>query len=231
MNAGRDVERLIAGWLEEEAEAGAPVRVLESIRLSIDRTRQRRWIAAWREPVFISPLRLAGMAGLLIIAVAGGAFIGRATAPGGAGSPATPAPTTDSSGGGVTLDAYRVGWTAICNRYSAAVNPLKPDLEGIHDAETTAENRAAKARTLLDMVTQFESMTAELAGLEPPRELAAEHAAFVARSQDANLLIREVLARLAAGDLEGAASVDAAINVLNVPMTAFQSDNRLDGCP
>src|SRR5687767_139547 len=108
MNAGRDVERLITGWLAEEAAVRAPDRVLEAARTSIDRTRQRRWVAAWREPMYISPFKIATAAAVMAVAVVGGAFFGRATAPGFGGPPvptASPPAATDAL---VTLDAYRV---------------------------------------------------------------------------------------------------------------------------
>jgi hypothetical protein len=231
MNAGRDVERLISSWLADEAEVRAPNRVLESARRSIDRTPQRRFLAAWREAVNLSPLRLTTLAAAFVVAVIAGAYLGRLTAPPGAGSQPTASPTAAAPTAGVTVDTYRAARNAICNRYRTSVDPLKEQLAGIFDVETSAADRSAKAQTLLDIVGQLEAMVFELSRLDAPTDLGGPHAAYVTRYQDINLLIREVLTRLAAGDIEGAATVDESINTLNTPMLAFEGDNGLDNCP
>ena len=59
MNAGHDVERLISDWLASEAPVRAPDRVLESAGNVIDRTKQRRFAAAWRERFMQLTLRRA----------------------------------------------------------------------------------------------------------------------------------------------------------------------------
>jgi hypothetical protein len=69
MNAGPDVERLIAGWLEEEAPGRAPDRILEAAGRSIDRTKQRRFIAAWRPSTMYDRLAIAGASAVLAIGV------------------------------------------------------------------------------------------------------------------------------------------------------------------
>jgi hypothetical protein len=81
MNAGRDVERSIAQWLVEESPGRAPDRVLAAARDVIDRTKQRRFAVAWREPVSISMRGLAFAAALVVVAVVGAGVIGRSTAP------------------------------------------------------------------------------------------------------------------------------------------------------
>ena len=45
MNAGRDVERLIADWLAEEAAVRSPDRVLAEARRTVLTTPQRRLAA------------------------------------------------------------------------------------------------------------------------------------------------------------------------------------------
>jgi hypothetical protein len=74
MNAGPDVERLIAGWLVEEAPGRAPDRILESVGRVIDRTNQRRFGAAvrdlrvpWRPRTMMDRLAVAAMAAVLLI--------------------------------------------------------------------------------------------------------------------------------------------------------------------
>ena len=231
MSAERDVQRLLSQWLAEEAGVRAPDRVLESARQTIDQTRQRRVVAAWREPVTLSMTKAAALAAALVLALAGAAWAGRSTAPD-VGAPAgTTSPTPAPTPAGVTMESYRGARNAICVRYYTTVEPLKPQLEGLHDPETSPADRSAKARVLLDIVTQLEAMVAELDTLDAPAELVEDHAEYVARYQDMNLLIRQILARLNQGDLEGAAVVDDALNVLNGPMLAFENANELDVCP
>ena len=93
MNAGPDVERLISNWLVEEAPERAPDRILGTAARTIDRTKQRRFGAAWREPMLISTSRLVAAAAIVIAAVVGAGLIGRSTA--GVGDrPSTSAPPT-----------------------------------------------------------------------------------------------------------------------------------------
>jgi hypothetical protein len=74
MNAGPDVERLIAGWLAEEAPGRAPDRILESAGRVIDRTNQRRFGVVvrdlrvpWRPRTMMDRLAVAAMAAVLVI--------------------------------------------------------------------------------------------------------------------------------------------------------------------
>ena len=75
MNAGRDVERLIAGWLSEEAPGRAPDRILDAAGRVIDRTNQRRFVVAWRLPTMNPLARLAAVAVVAVVAVGGALFI------------------------------------------------------------------------------------------------------------------------------------------------------------
>ena len=96
MNAGRDVERLIADWFVEEAVLRAPDRVLDDAGRVVDRTKQRRLGAAWRAIPMSAPLRLAAAAAIGVLAVGGALFlIGRASGPniGPPGPSPTPTPT------------------------------------------------------------------------------------------------------------------------------------------
>jgi hypothetical protein len=93
MNAGRDVERLLSDWLIEEAPSGAPDRIVLAASDRIDRTKQRRFGAAWRTGLMRINWQLATAAvvGLLVI-VLGAAWITRPS--GGVGGPAaTPSPS------------------------------------------------------------------------------------------------------------------------------------------
>ncbi len=110
MNAGPDVERLISGWLREEAPGRAPDRVLEAAGRTIDRTRQRRFVAGWRESMF--GLRgLAAAAAIAALVVAGAFYVTRPSlGPGDQPTPSItiePTPTIASTGSGA--DPLKVG--------------------------------------------------------------------------------------------------------------------------
>ena len=80
MNAGPDVERAISDWLNEEAPAHAPDRILDAAARTINRTKQRRHGAAWREPMIISSTRLLAAAVFVLAMILGAGWIGRTTA-------------------------------------------------------------------------------------------------------------------------------------------------------
>jgi hypothetical protein len=80
MNAGRDVERVIADWFVEEAVPRAPDRILDAAGRVVDRTKQRRFGTAWRVISMSAPLRLAAAAVIGVLAIGGSLFlIGRAS--------------------------------------------------------------------------------------------------------------------------------------------------------
>ena len=95
MNAGPDVERLISDWLVEEAPERAPDRILDEASRSIERTKQRRFGAVWREPMMLSTSRLVVATAIVIAAVVGAGWIGRSSA-GVGNSSTTPVPPAPS---------------------------------------------------------------------------------------------------------------------------------------
>jgi hypothetical protein len=95
MNAGRDVERLITDWFVEEAVLRAPDRVLQTAGRAIDRTKQRRFGAAWRSIHMPAPRLVAAVAVIGVLLV-GGAFLVLKPNLGTVGAP-TPTPTASSA--------------------------------------------------------------------------------------------------------------------------------------
>lgn len=233
MNAGRDVEQLITGWLAEEAADRAPDRVLDAARRSIDRTPQRRLAAAWREPMYLSPLRLTAIAAAFVVVLLGGAYLGRITATPGVGSqpspvPSAPAPTEDA---GAALAAYRAARDAICTRYTAELEPLHAGFADIFNPDLTPSERASKAAALETFAQGYQRVTDELAALEPPPLVARDHFVDVAKHEDLLGLINAALARLAAGDLAGAEAVDRATDGIAADIGQFELRNQLVPCP
>jgi hypothetical protein len=229
MNAGRDVERLISTWLTEEATDRSRDRVLAAVRQAVDRMPQRRFGAAWREPMYVSPTRLAVMAATLVVAVVGGAFFGRISAPRGSGAPA---PTETPSGSPRDpLIEYRADRDEICERYVAATDPLRPQFEELYDPEETAAERAPKIAALDAFAAQYDLMVNELAALTAPPQIAGEHAASVARYDAVGSMIHGIVERLNAGDLAGAESLDLATDPIGLEIERFETNQVLVGCP
>ena len=120
MNAGHDVERLIAGWLAEEAPGRAPDRILSSAGRVIDGTRQRRFVAAWRDSTLFTTRGLVAAAVMGLVLVGGVLFylkgvpsgnVGASPSPSTSASP-TPAPSpspSPSASEGPTLDGTACG--------------------------------------------------------------------------------------------------------------------------
>ena len=183
--------------------------------------------------MYISPLRLAGMAAVLIVGVVGGALLGRVTAPSGAGGPGattdpSPAPSADA---GPTEASYRAARNAICLRYSGQLEPMKEQFGRLYDEGLTAAERDAIAATLTTFVGSAEAMVRELGDLEPPTSLVAKHAANVTNYENMNRLIRQLLARLAVDDLAGAELFDLATNPINEQVLQYEAEVVLTNCP
>ena len=233
MNAGRDVERMVSDWLVSEAAAGAPDRVLHETRRLVNSTGQRRFLAAWREPVYLSPLKLAAMAAALAVAVGGGFLIGRSTSSiGPAAAGASPAPTSAATTApAATLESYRAARDEICIRYRPLINPLKLEVQDLYDPTLPASARATKTAALTTTANQLEALSSELAALVVPPELATEHRLNVSGYDGIVVLIRGALSKLAEGDIAGAAQLDASADAFNAGMAAFEMKYRLAICP
>jgi len=144
MNAGRDVERLIADWFVEEAVLRAPDRVLDEAGRVVDRTKQRRpWRLPWRNPT-MTRFALIGAAVALVatVAVARVALAppGPATDVGGPSpSPSQPASAPTPSGFLATLtDTF----TSPLYRYSINVDPAWTTTSASIDADETSATDA-----------------------------------------------------------------------------------------
>lgn len=92
MNAGRDVERLIATWLAEEAPVSSPDSILVAAHRAIERTHQRRAVGASWRPVQMNCFAL-GAAAVVSVMLIGGAVLLLKPTKGTIGGP-SPAPST-----------------------------------------------------------------------------------------------------------------------------------------
>ena len=227
MNAGRDVERLIADWLIEEAPARAPDRILDAAGRVVDDTKQRRFTAAWREPMIVTTSRLVAAAVLVIAAVLGAGLVGRSTA-----SVASPGQSTPSASASASTRAtYSAARAVVCQRYTVEADSLKSQLADIYKADLPAAQRVAK----IDALDQIRGITvaeiADLQSLDPPADIAADHAASIARMEDNLSLIVQELALLRNGDLAGAKAVDLGTDPISRQIEAFERTYGLARCP
>ena len=228
MNAGRDVERQISAWLTDEATDRSRDRVLAAVHQAVERMPQRRFGAGWRDPMFVSPSRLALMAAALVVAVLGGAMIGRMSAPGGSGAPA-PTPTGSPVPGDPLLQ-YRLERNTICNRYFSEAESFKVRLPNLYSDDLSDEERAEKVDALEQVRRLLGAQAAELAALDPPAQIASLHARSVAQFEDINRLIDESLRLLGEGNLAGAEAVDLATDPIAAEIGSFEEAFELAPC-
>ena len=235
MNAGRDVERLIAGWLVEESPGRAPDRILANAADTIDRTKQRRFAVAWREPVSISLRGLAIAAALVAIAVVGAGWIGRSTAAGGnapAPSPSiTASPTADAAG---AVAQYRAAWNAVCSAAASATPVPNSDLWSIptlFNPAMPAPDRAKSLEVGRTLASGFDGLADRLDALDVPAGLQPEHLAYTTRLRDVATLLRSEVDLLAAGRYTEAQAVDHTTDAINAPRESFQAKYELANCP
>ena len=170
MNAGPDVERLISDWLVEEAPERAPDRILGEASRSIERTKQRRFGAVWREPMMLSTSRFVVATAIVIAAVVGAGWIGRSSAgvgnssttpvppaPSGSRPAASAHPSPAPSSAAVAPEAIPEG------TYSTA--PMKvSDIIGAMNADTKLS--AAQRTHLIDIAFGFRNHTTFVVSLD-----------------------------------------------------------------
>jgi hypothetical protein len=231
MNAGRDVERLIADWLVEEAPTGAPDRILPAAGRTIDSTRQRRFGAAWREPMIISTSRLVLAAAVVLAAVVGAGLIGRSTATAGQEPTTAPiaSPAAGPTGGAGNLEAYRTARNGICSAAMAVL--ASADVNGLFDPEVGAQRRSALNATAAQVGNEIAKLPDLLAVLDPPADLAIQHQADVARQRDVATLFQLQSQLLGERKYAEAQAVDTSANVVNEMRSTFETRYGLTPCP
>jgi len=230
MNAGRDVERLIGTWLAEESPGRAPDRILSNAARTIDRTNQRRLLAAWREPVSIGLRGFAAMAAVLILAVIGAAWIGRSTASVGTQPSLAPSTSPSATVAGITLAQYRAARDAVCGPLNAQLITLNDAGASFHP-DTNPGDIPATIANLDAIVALGTTEIAALSALEAPASIASEHAADVTRHGDSLALLSEAAAKLRAGDVTAALALADSTEPLSRLQEGFESKFGLAGCP
>jgi hypothetical protein len=236
MNAGPDVERLIADWLVEEAPARAPDRILDLAATVIDRTKQRRFAVAWREPMTLSIARFVAILAIATVVVGGGAaWIGRSTAGIGV-PPATEAPgvvpvaTPGATPSGPILESYRAARDAVCKPLNTRLIALNAEGDKLHPTTTPAD-LPPSILILQQIIAVGDEEIPALAALAVPGALAAEHATDVGHHRDSVGLLRAALANLQAGKVAEAHAIGEATNTVSAAEEAFEAKYDLAGCP
>jgi hypothetical protein len=233
MNAGPDVERSIAQWLVEELPGRAPDRILANAAHVIDRTKQRRFAVAWREPVTLSIRTLAAVAAIVIVAIVGAGWVGRSTAA--IGGQATPAPTgvTSPSPAAVTLTAYRAARDALCTAAWPQRQALDARIgDGLTDPATKPADRAAKLVALQEEMAFERGLYNQLLGLDAPAELESDLAAWSANVDGIfAIVVDQEIPLIQDGKYSEAAAVDLTTNPLARASEAFETKYQLKPCP
>ena len=231
MNAGRDVERQISEWLAVEAATGAPDRVVHETRRLVNSTGQRRFLAAWREPMYLSPIKLAAVAAALAVAVGGGFLLGRSSSSLGPAAPATTMPATPAPSAATSLESFRSARNEICVRYASLADPYKDAYLGAFDPGVSPTELASKVEALRQLRIQVNRMLGELQELPVPAEIAAEQAVALANQDSVNRLIAQTIDRFVANDLAGAEALDLATNPNARQIENFEKRYSLTNCP
>jgi hypothetical protein len=234
MNAGPDVERSIAQWLQEESPGRAPDRILVNAGSVIDRTKQRRFAVAWREPVSISLRGLAAVAAIVVIAIVGAGWIGRSTASTGAQSTPTPAaPSARPTQEVATRAEYKAAHDAICND-AAWAQRATLDAQigtGLTDPATPPAARTAKIAALRNEMLFERDISARILALDTPPEMVADEAAWAANMNGIFAIVDQEIALIQNGKLAEAAAVDLTTNPLAAAAQTFESKYSLKACP
>jgi len=224
MNADADVERSIAHWLAEESPGRAPDRILANAGSVIDRTQQRRFAVAWREPVTISMRGLALVAAFVVIVVIGAGFVGRSTAT--VGTQASPSPEQTVASGPTahvaTLAEYKAARDAIC----AALfrQSIPPDVDPVTDPN-------GEIAVLQTVIARGTSEINQLSALDVPPEMMADNVEALQVGKDTIALIQHMVDLIHDGKADQIGVVDQATAPLSAQGEAFERKYGLAPCP
>jgi hypothetical protein len=223
----------IADWLEADPDH-APPEVLRTVESALPSIQQRRALRLpWRNLPMNRPVLIAATVGLLAMLGIGAFTVGSRP------STTTPtmAPTTApavveaSASPAVTGVAYATARDAICEAASTKAEPIKARLPPLYEPGSTDAQRSDAIAAIREYLVLADGFVAELAALDVPPELVAEHAASVANYRDVLILIRESLGHHDEGRTAEAIAVDLATDGISAQITSFEQQHGLAGCP
>lgn len=229
----------VADWLEADPNL-APPDVMRTVENAIPSIPQRRVLRLpWRS-LSMNRLMILGATGALIAVVGVGAWTvgSRPQAPASTGAPAATAPAiveaspgTSPAAPAVTALEYIAARDKVCEAAVVAAEPIKARYQPLYDAGSTEAQRSEAIAAVGDFARFADGFVDELAALEAPPELVAEHAADVAHYRDILILIRASLALHADGRTAEALAVDKATDGIAAQISAFEGRHALTPCP
>lgn len=222
----------IADWLEADPD-NAPPEVLRTVESALPSIPQRRVLRLpWRTLPMNRPILVLATVGLLAVLGIGAVTVGSrpsTTTP--TPAPTAPAAVDASAPTRATVSGYTTGRDRICTAAVAQAEPVKARLDPLYNADATDAQKADAIAALREILALGTAFTAELAAIDVPPELLAEHSATVANYKDIFILIRESLALHDAGKTADALAVDLATNRIAAQINAFESRLGLTPCP
>jgi hypothetical protein len=230
MTDDRTLDRAARSWLEE-GPTRAPDRPVEAALSRIQVTRQERDMLPRRITQMPMFAKLAAAA-VVLVGIGGGAILAlndSLPSVGASPSPVGPASASPQASVADPIGEYRSLRNAVCVKATEAVSAV--DLGGLYDTTLSAPERAAVNAEHVKYTDAVEAAAAELAAIDPPAALAAEHWKDVAREESIAALHGLFDERVAAGDIAGGAALDEAIVRAAQGRSEFEGANRLIGCP
>ena len=224
----------IADWLEADPNL-APPDVMRTVENAIPSIPQRRVLRLpWRSlPMNRTILVLATVSLLAVLGIGVVTVGSRPQAPDTTPVPSAPAAVEASpaTSPAVTGAAYAAARDEVCTAAVAAADPIEARLGPLYVSGSTDAQRADAIAALRSFVALADGFVADLAALEAPPELAAEHAANVARYDDIVILLRESLALHDEGRTAEALAIDKATDGIAREITRFEQQHALTACP
>ena len=237
MTDERSLERAARSWIDE-GPTRAPERAVEHALQLIKTTPQERDLAILRrfQAMPIST-RVAALALIGVVAVAGIYAIwrpGSSVAVPGPNSVPTASPSAITSAApspsAPTFQSYKAARDALCGPAIAQVIALNEQGAKLHP-ERSAADRASMVDNLSQIVAIGTTLADNLATLDPPSYMAADHQADVTHHRDSVAILQQSIAKFQAGKVAEANAVSDATAPLSTLEEAFEQNYGLAPCP
>ena len=222
----------IADWLEADPDH-APPEVLRTVESALPSIPQRRVLRLPWRTLPMNKLVPIGATILLLAALGAGAVAvgSRPATTSPTPAPTAPAAVEASAPPAVTALGYITSRNKVCKAAAVRAEPMKARVAPLYDETAKPAQKADAIAAVRENVALGDELAAELAALDAPPELAAEHAANVANNRDITILLRESLALHDAGKTAEALAVDLATDGIAAQMNAFEGRHGLTPCP
>ena len=223
----------IADWLEADPDH-APPEVLRTVESAVPSIPQRRVLRLpWRNLSMNRPVLVLATVGLLAMLGIGAVTVGSRP------STTTPTPAVTKAPAAVEASAspvvngaaYATARDAICKAAVTEAEPIKARYMPLYEPGSTDAQRSDAIVAVREFAVLADGFVAELAAMDVPPELVAEHAASVANYRDILILIRESLKHHDKGQTAEALAVDLATNGIAAQINSFELRHGLIACP